>query len=986
MVDGVRLQFMERTAALLVLLIISPTILAAPSPGQPEVMNDICSTWESTIGVCDDYDSNLDASPLDEWATSALRVRVESAESVSLSVQLAVHELSRADLNLTDLDLGGDSTNLDGIPADYIRNYLDFERDGQTVEQRMIDRIEEMMKEYIEENFEYAESSVVTTISEVDFHSQNNVDCIYNSDADSIDEINGMDNDPFNPPLCFEAVFELILNPLKLGMQEGTNTDFDRMMQGLLVMGATMESTFTASAAAGHALELVIFPPEYASAAHVIPPGEKYTRTFNSVQQGYGLLFLDQIEAELGVGVRSEDLTLRLIHREIETQTVSINMNIEPALTLDLVIDARDSVSTDIGLKLAVHYLEESVLDEWNTEFAGGSLNLPWVTADGIRMFNAETDEDLSILLDGLPLTDISEGFSNMLGTEVSFISPEFADADMNSGLDFRHHPSQTCDEQLEVQYCLAGDNAMAGTYPVVIESNSQSTHLEISKILENMMDSNLGELSTLDFSILTDEDLAAVMSVVEIEFASNPEWLQQMLPANFPATDISLTLMLPDWLISTNGESDKLILSAPMSGSQTENLRFAGTRQYDWRHPICIQSVPCEDSSPDLICSSTQATCITSRVEIDLENIRLKETSGAIEIDFSAEITLAIHRINFDLGQDGLVTSPLPADLIRRAIALGDRKDGGLLAGSELSVPLDIGTGEIIDLEISNAGMASLAETISQRSAALFDDNKITNLPMDFGFAKYTMDVDMVSTPFYAEVEEFALPTSIEPSDYVAFEVGARIDNARATITSEQDDMYLNIGPSSIFSIFEESFGWPFGEPITNDFGVGFEKAKMKQKIMPIMEHTQFGTIRSSALIIIHMPEEIRFISFESRTGFASLSEEDGHQVLTYLTPICPNSATWTICKKNSDTITYNVEYSWSVIFTELVPYLVLLSIGFTMMMSRFIRKRNERKSTKQKLLDEKELIETESAAVAEFGEMASPIIMVEESFFEEN
>jgi hypothetical protein len=985
MVDGVRLQFMKRAAALLVLLIISPTILAAPSPGQPEVMNDICSTWESTVGVCDDYDSNLDSSPLDEWATSALRVRVESAESVSLSVQLAVHELSRGDLNLTDLDLGGDSTNLDGIPADYIRNYLDFERDGQTVEQRMIDRIEEMMKEYIEENFEYAESSVVTTISEVDFHSQNNVDCIYNSDADSIDEVNGMDNDPFNPPLCFEAVFELVLNPLKLGMQEGTNTDFDRMMQGLLVMGATMESTFTASAAAGHALELVIFPPEYATATHVIPPGEKYTRVFNSVQQGYGLLFLDQIEAELGVGVRSEDLTLRLNHREIETQTVSINMNVEPALTLDLFIDARDSMSTNIGLELAIHYLDESVLDEWNTEFAGGSLNLPWVTSDGIRMFKTETNEDISNLLEGLPLTDLSEGFSNMLGTEVSFISPQFADADLNSGLDFRHQPSQTCDEQLEVQYCLDGDNAMSGKYPVIIESNSQPTQMRISQIIENMMASNMGAISTLDFSILTDEDLAAIMSVVEIEFASNPEWLQQMLPANFPATDISLTLMLPDWLKSTNGEPDKLILSAPMSGSQTENLRFAGTRQYDWRHPICIQSVPCEDSSPDLICSSTQATCITSRVEIDLENIRLKETSGAIEIDFSAEITLAIHRINFDLDQDGLVTSPLPADLIRRAIALGDRKDGGLLAGSELSVPLDIGTGEIIDLEISNAGMASLAETISQRSAALFDDNKITNLPMDFGFAKYTMDVDMVSTPFYAEVEEFELPTSIEPSDYVAFEVGARIDNARATITSEQDDMYLNIGQSSIFSIFEESFGWPFGEPITNDFGVGFEKAKMKQKIMPIMEHTQFGTIRSSALIIIHMPDDIRFISFESRTGFASLSEEDGRQVLTYLTPICPNAATWTICKKNSDTITYNVEYSWSVIFAELVPYLVLLSIGLTMMVSRFIRRRNERKSTKQKLLDEKELIETESAAVAEFGEMAGPIIMVEESFFEE-
>ena len=72
--------------------------------------------------------------------------------------------MSRSDLDLEDLDLEGDSSLDDGVPADYIRNYLNFERNGFTIEERMVSLIQTNMREYIEDNFDYTEESLLNTI------------------------------------------------------------------------------------------------------------------------------------------------------------------------------------------------------------------------------------------------------------------------------------------------------------------------------------------------------------------------------------------------------------------------------------------------------------------------------------------------------------------------------------------------------------------------------------------------------------------------------------------------------------------------------------------------------------------------------------------------------------------------------------------------------------------------------------------------------
>ena len=131
-------------------------------------------------------------------------------------------------------------------------------------------------------------------------------------------------------------------------------------------------------------------------------------------------------------------------------------------------------------------------------------------------------------------------------------------------------------------------------------------------------------------------------------------------------------------------------------------------------------------------------------------------------------------------------------------------------------------------------------------------------------------------------------------------------------------------------------------------------------------------------------MPDEFRFSSFESSNELGNISEVNGRQVLTYLTPICPESTSWNECKKNDDIVTYNIEYSWSFIFVELIPYAIIISTLFGLLTIRFFRYRKQKKHLKivQQELEQDRL--TEDAAVAEFGVMNSPVVMVEESFFE--
>ena len=131
------------------------------------------------------------------------------------------------------------------------------------------------------------------------------------------------------------------------------------------------------------------------------------------------------------------------------------------------------------------------------------------------------------------------------------------------------------------------------------------------------MLGSSLGDISSLDFSIFNDEDFASAMSIMEVDFSANSEWLQDILPEMFPNTNINLELLLPEWIRSNQGQSEKIEIQSLFYEDNIFESGFEGTRVFDWQHPICLTSIPCEETSDDLICSSNQGTCISSQIEV---------------------------------------------------------------------------------------------------------------------------------------------------------------------------------------------------------------------------------------------------------------------------------------------------------------------------------------------------------------------------------
>ena len=129
------IQIFGRTGILIPILLLAsltPLVVADPPPGASEVTNTICDEIPGTgiayspshSTICDDWTWSDDDTPGSNWVVSEYAIEMDSLTQMSLDMEFAIYEFNRTLLNLEDLDLGGNSTDDDGIPADYIRNYF----------------------------------------------------------------------------------------------------------------------------------------------------------------------------------------------------------------------------------------------------------------------------------------------------------------------------------------------------------------------------------------------------------------------------------------------------------------------------------------------------------------------------------------------------------------------------------------------------------------------------------------------------------------------------------------------------------------------------------------------------------------------------------------------------------------------------------------------------------------------------------------------
>ena len=969
---------MRTCIALVIILIFAPLANAAPPPGDSEVSNEICSSWANGNGICDDYSSSLDSTLIDEWIEGHVAISMEGASAIEMSIELAVHELSREELGLLDLDLQGDSDPSDGIPADFIRNYRDYSQNGSSVEDRLIQKIEDVIQQIVDENFPNATSGPIQTISGINFFGREPSSCTFNPNIDSIDEENGLENDPFNPPICVHSVLTLDVIPTNIGMNSETG-DIDRVMQGLIAMGGEVTTNFTTIAPSGHYIEYVMVPPSYSSIIHVDEPASVFSVEQGQTQILGARIALDNLNSPHDYSPIISDLVAVLGSGDI---TPDWEINAGSSLSLDLSINLENPLDSHVDMEIGIHHLSTETLEDWGLDLETQTISLDSVTSDGIRMFDSEMDVDADQMLSSLPIDLLSETFSQFLGAEIVFQTPSFSTSNNTGGIMFQHRQVETCGEELSYRYCLGPVGTMSSTYPITVQSTTISSEIQISNIFDQLLQNTDGDLSTIDFSQISDDDIATIMSFLSLEFEVDSDFFQDLIPIDFPSTDISVTIHLPEWLDSSGKTPDVLVFTSNHGDTKTKSIEIEGSRPFDWRHSICRISDPCEEDSIDLVCAPTQKTCISFLVEMDVSKVSVHELSGSVSIEFTSTIILEIYRLGLDMEIEGVKMSPIPSDAIRRILVMGDRMEGGLLADSEIESTIDFGVGDPVDFEVSNEGLMKLSDYLTESYEEMMNEFGSINL----GSQDFALSADFSSLPFQADFGEVSLGDDPFIGDEEPIRLATRIDDAELTFSLRQDEIIVGANPRSLAMIPTMAITSILPSPLLTESGLLLDGSNIRQRVTPLMEHTNFGTIKSSAFIEILLPESIRITSLESEKGLAEISDSGDRQLLTYIMPTCLSAVTWYDCSSsNSDIVTFSVELSWAFIIGELAPYIFFIIISLGILVSRKRRKNREKKQAQIISSNEEKSAEMEKIMEIEFGRLPEKTTLVDETFFDQ-
>ena len=969
---------MRTCIALVIILLFAPLANAAPPPGDSEVSNEICSSWANGNGICDDYSSSLDSTLIDEWIEGHVAISMEGASAIEMSIELAVHELSREELGLLDLDLQGDSDPSDGIPADFIRNYRDYSQNGPSVEDRLIQKIEDVIQQIVDENFPNATSGPIQTISGINFFGREPSSCTFNPNIDSIDEENGLENDPFNPPICVHSVLTLDVIPTNIGMNSETG-DIDRVMQGLIAMGGEVTTNFTTIAPSGHYIEYVMVPPSYSSIIHVDEPASVFSAEQGQAQILGARIALDNLNSPHDYSPIISDLVAVLGSGDI---TPDWEINAGSSLSLDLSINLENPLDSHVDMEIGIHHLSTETLEDWGLDLETQTISLDSVTSDGIRMFDSEMDVDADQMLSSLPIDLLSETFSQFLGAEIVFQTPSFSTSNNTGGIMFQHRQVETCGEELSYRYCLGPVGTMSSTYPITVQSTTISSEIQISNIFDQLLQNTDGDLSTIDFSQISDEDIATIMSFLSLEFEVDSDFFQDLIPIDFPSTDISVTIHLPEWLDSSGKTPDVLVFTSNHGDTKTKSIEIEGSRPFDWRHSICRISDPCEEDSIDLVCAPTQKTCISFLVEMDVSKVSVHELSGSVSIEFTSTIILEIYRLGLDMEIEGVKMSPIPSDAIRRILVMGDRMEGGLLADSEIESTIDFGVGDPVDFEVSNEGLMKLSDYLTESYEEMMNEFGSINL----GSQDFALSADFSSLPFQADFGEVSLGDDPFIGDEEPIRLATRIDDAELTFSLRQDEIIVGANPRSLAMMPTMAITSILPSPLLTESGLLLDGSNIRQRVTPLMEHTNFGTIKSSAFIEILLPESIRITSLESEKGLAEISDSGDRQLLTYIMPTCLSAVTWYDCSSsNSDIVTFSVELSWAFIIGELAPYIFFIIISLGILVSRKRRKNREKKQAQIISSNEEKSAEMEKIMEIEFGRLPEKTTLVDETFFDQ-
>jgi hypothetical protein len=937
--------------AMLLFSIAPPT--ASADPGDPEVVNNICETWNSTAGICDDYNFADDETTSMEWIEGRYNINMVNSTVMSVTLEWAIHEIRRDDIMLEDLPLGnGSNASMDGIPADYIRNYLDYVTlSGSTVRDMLLNSVTSTVTSLINNGFGTATGVQTSYVNQITYEDQS-IQCTDDRDEDSADEVAGLPNDAYNPPLCLRTTMALSVDPADLGMTE-VGMEVERAYQGLLTMGGTVRTDMNLTALPGHAASYEFVPPSYGTVVDSGTQGDLIPASIGGYGYTYARWLVDHKEASDDEWL-NQSASITMARRETTTKAVELDIGEDRGLQVEILVDASDERATTVEVQLGIHHIGTETLDNWDWSYVDNRVNVPWVTADGLRLAHHTQLADLSDFADKVPVEDMNDMIADVSPINIEFEPFAFSTSDQYGGLDFVHSPGTTCAEPAPSTWCILGETAMNGTYPVYLTTQSNAFDMDFGLTVDAFAEKFEIDLLGFDPNIITQEDRAAILNGVVLSGEFNSSSLVNWMEDQLPRADVTLEIILPDYVRSTQGNPETIRFTHTIGQPEDQSVTITGAQPYDWRHSICRGS-SCGLNNLDLICGPNQRTCVGLNVDIELSDLNINEWSQSVDITAGGQMEFLLHRVG--VPQSILDENPnidieaIPSDLIRRFVHFGDQMDGGLLAplNDSLTVPVD---DEDVPFVLSEQGLNDFASRV-----AVIVEEQVND-----GLQEAIEDINQQGEIYLENPGYISISASVDGLELLP--TSALSDLRPIRVLIEVSDVRLNIEyvgnsgsnpdlPQQAIQIFTNSL------LAANEGGSGIEIPPGEDIEMDVP--TPFADIEDeifspSVRLRLTLPWGIDFSNFKSEMGRGEITDNDGSQMLTYYVPLCISNMAEN-CEDQIDTLSFRLIIGVDYILAQLAVYIGLL-LGLFVLLFMLVRRRRRRKKERKKAKEESEMV----------------------------
>ena len=939
---------------------------------------------------CDTYDHSDDMTPhQQDWVEGTYVFDLISTSSIELELTWAVREFERDSLGFGSGTTVGDTLEdtdgldaNDGAPADLIRHYFNQETAGSgspTVGQSLQNEVHAAIQDALESGF-----GTVTSLSTeyVNAFTTGGQTTTCSSDDSSDSQAEGAaENNVFEPPLCFQATASVDLLASNFNLVGSENLDLERTYRGLLTMGAEVNTSFDLTAKPGHKADFVINPSSYST---VLDTDDNGTLVARAGPPNYMAAewSMDNTQADTDDDfVRKVDL--RMGHRNSSASPTVYIEEGSKAIDLNLVIDLSDEYAATIDFAAGLYYLDTETLNSWGINMfeVSSSASIPVITSDGIRLAYHNDIVDLTQFTDQFPVGDIVEGLGNTIAgvgditmSDLEWVSTTDGTGIFESagGLNYSH--STGCTEPVAagqvLHYCLEGPNAMDETYPIYLQTTSQPFSMRfIDIIIAQIDDSNS---SVVDFlENVQASDLERLMNAgFSIEALIGGEFLNAVDLSGLPPADLTVDIILPDWVTTVDGTST-ITLTKSLEASSSLDLSLTGLDPYDWEHEIV-------DEDGRVLCYANQSTCVESDVAFDLSSVNFNEWSGSFSVTMALDAELSIYRIGFVDGERCFNETDIqacgqmeafPSDLLRLIIDLSSRMDAPLNHTEPLPWCEDEDFKAYFDdcapleLEATRQGMKDLTKRFGE-------------IATDGIHGLGTMASEDEENPFgVVDLSAFELITGISgieaPDEIVSDDepivLSLRIPEVKFTIGSANgwndlssgnpEDIQLSVVTSSIQSVFHQPFQMTadvltralrssiigsdgLTYPPTNEETISISTGPVDTNLP-----TEYGDTASpiegaaySGPITFTLPRGITVEDATSSAGNLIITEDNGRQTITYIVP--PGEF--------EDDLTFRLQVGWMYFLIQfwVYPTIVLLLLVL------FIRRRRAKKKRKKNAL----------------------------------